>query len=263
VASGKKRFCSLKPAADPVRKPLLLILLRYCPLWLSFLFTDSIGQSRQLTGIVTDKGSLQPVVSASIRNINTGKTALSRMQGQFGLPGSKGDILAFSATGFYTDTLTLTDSVLSLEKILIGLRPLLSTLPNVTVSANYSAYQLDSIARRKEFLSSIGEARIPTVGRTNELGFGVALNLDRFSKREKRKRHARDLFDLTEEEAYINYRWNDTLVYKYTKFAGDKLSDFMLQYRPEWVWLRKHPSEEDLLYYINRSLKKFNRADAE
>jgi hypothetical protein len=120
-----------------------------------------------------------------------------------------------------------------------------------------NAYQVDSIERRKEFLSTVGEAHIPVVSRANDNGFGVGINFDRFTKREKNKRAARDLFEITEEEAYINYRWNDSLVFKYTKLSGDSLTDFMQANRPAWEWLRKNESEEDMLYYINKSLKKY------
>jgi hypothetical protein len=67
------------------------------------------------------------------------------------------------------------------------------------------------------------------------------------------------LFDLTEEEAYINFRWNEILVNKYTQFNNDELFAFMQKARPSYEWLRSHQSEEDLLYYINSQLKKYKK----
>ncbi len=216
-------------------------------------------QKKVVSGIINDASTGQPIRSASVTNVMTGRTVMSRTEGRFTINLSKGNIIAFSASGYYTDTLTTTDSLLALKQMEIILRPLPSTLPDVTVLGNLNAYQIDSIERRKEFLSLIGENQIPTVSRANDLGFGVGINLDRFSKREKNKRNARSLFDVTEQEAYINFRWNEALVFKYTKMSGDTLSDFMQANRPTWDWLRKNTTEEDMLYYINKSLKKNNR----
>jgi hypothetical protein len=223
----------------------------------TFVFGQS--QKKVAAGTIVDSSTGTPIRSASITNVFSGSTVMSRTEGRFTVSISKGNILSFSASGYYTDTLTATDSVMALKEIAISLRPLPSTLPDVVVMGNLNPYQLDSIERRKEFLSLVGEARIPVVSRANNNGFGVGINFDRFTKREKNKRNARDLFEITEQEAYINYRWNDSLVIKYTRFSGDTLTDFMQANRPTWEWLRKNESEEDLLFYINKSLKKYNK----
>lgn len=214
---------------------------------------------QQKAGQLLDASTGQPIKSATVRNVMSGQSTLTSSRGQFGLAVGKGNILALSATGFYSDTLTMTDSILALPTISIQLRPMAATLPGATVTSKLSAYQLDSLERRRDFLATVGEVRIPVVSRANDLGFGVGINLDRFGKREKRKREARTLFDITEEDAYINYRWNDSLVQRYTRLQGDSLTQFMQAYRPTWDWLRSHTRDEDMLYYINKSLKKYFR----
>jgi hypothetical protein len=131
-----------------------------------------------------------------------------------------------------------------------------STLQSVTVTASLNPYQRDSLARREEFLALVGKNSIPAISRANDLGFGVGINLDRFGKTEKRKRNARELFDVLEEDAYVNYRWTEAVVEKYTGYKGEQLFAFMEDHQPAYAWLRKHPTEEDLLYYINDRLKK-------
>jgi hypothetical protein len=230
--------------------------------WVLFLCFGTTAYSqvpkKVAAGTITDASTGKPIRSASIKNVFSGITVMSRTEGRFTASIGTGNILSFSASGYYTDTLTATDSVMALKEIAILLRPLPTTLPDVVVMGKLNPYQLDSIERRKEFLSVVGEARIPVVSRANNNGFGVGINFDRFTKREKNKHKARDLFEITEHEAYINYRWNDSLVYKYTKMTGDSLTDFMQTNRPTWEWLRKNESEEDLLYYINKSLKKYH-----
>ncbi|HSC54206.1 MAG TPA: hypothetical protein VLC98_11310 [Phnomibacter sp.] len=233
-------------------KPLFFLVFLSCS-FVSF----SQTAAKVFSGVVLDAKTGKPLQSASITNVLKGITVMSHTEGRFTISINKGNILSFAAGGYYTDTLTATDSVMALSSLLLKLRPLPTTLPDAFVTANLNPYQRDSIARRKEFLSVVGEAKIPVVSRANNNGFGVGINIDRFTKREKKKRNARELFDVTEAEAYINYRWNDSLVYKYTKLEGDSLTEFMQANRPTWEWLRKNEGEEDMVYYINKSLKKY------
>ena len=220
----------------------------------------AFGQKKILQGSIADKVNRQPVTSASIRNLVSGVTVISKQDGSFSTDVAEGNILAFSANGYYTDTLTITYKLLQKDKLLIGLTPLPSTLENVTITSSYNRYQNDSIARRKNFLQTVGENKVNAVGKTNsEKDFGIAINLDHFKKAEKNKRKARSLFEITEEEAYINYRWNDSIVEKYTSLTNDELTSFIQKSRPTYAWLRKHTMEEDLLYYINSQLKKMHK----
>ncbi len=222
----------------------------------------SYGQGRKIiTGSAVDQTENKPIRMASITNVTLGKTTLSRSNGTFELEAGIGNIIAYSANGFYADTFFLREESYLSGSLLLALRPLPSTLTNVTIVGSYNQYQMDSVERRKSFLQDVGNSTIPAVGGiTNpDLGFGVGINLDRWSKKEKRERKARDFFEIMEEEAYVNFRWNEELVRKYTTYGDDALYDFMEKYRPEYQWLRKNPSEEALLYYINSSLKKEKR----
>lgn len=219
-----------------------------------------MAQKKTIHGLVTDKSTGQQISLAGIRNVFSGATALTHRDGSFTIDASAGSIIAVTANGFFTDTLTLKDSLYQAGNISITLTPLPSTLQDVTITGSYSRYQLDSIARRRNFLQTVGENKISAVGRPNDSkDFGIAINLDHFSKSERNKREARSLFDITEEEAYINYRWNETIVSKYTQFRDDDLSAFMQKARPAYKWLRSHESGEDLLYYINSQLKSFKK----
>lgn len=220
----------------------------------------SLAQNKKtIIGLVYDQDEKVPIKLASITNITVGKTTVSSANGTFELPAAIGHIIAFSANGYYADTLTLTAERFSLSNLILTLKPLPSTLSNVTVIGNYSQYQADSIERRKAFLEDVPGNPVPTMGRANDLGFGTAINLDKFSKREKQKQKARDIFQLAEQEAYVNWRWNEEIVVRYTRFEGEKLFEFMDRYRPEYQWLRKNPGEQEIMYHINTSLKRERR----
>jgi hypothetical protein len=218
---------------------------------------NTFSQAKKpISGSVVDKNENTPVRMASITNISLGKTTVSRTNGTFEIEAATGHIIAFSANGFYADTLVVKEETYLSGMLLLTLRPLPSTLTNVTVVGSMSAYQMDSVERRKSFLQDVGEKPIPTVSKATDLGFGVGINLDRWSKKEKQERKARDIFEVMEEEAYVNYRWNEEVVSKYTTFKLDELIEFMDRNRPQYLWLRKNSDEEALLYYINTALKK-------
>ncbi|TAD92833.1 MAG: hypothetical protein EAY75_01645 [Bacteroidetes bacterium] len=214
------------------------------------------AQPKSIIGKVVNKSTGEPIGNGTIRNVNNGKTVMAKSNGTFIIDAARGQILALTANGFYTDTLTITDTLLKTIGLRLELKPLPTTLQTVVVSASQSPYQRDSLARREEFLALVGKTVIPAISRTNDLGFGVGINLDRLGKTEKRKHRARELFEILEEDAYVNYRWTETLVEKYTNFKGEQLFAFMQDYQPTYSWLRKHVAEEDLMYYINDKLKK-------
>jgi hypothetical protein len=90
-------------------------------------------------------------------------------------------------------------------------------------------------------------------------GFGISLSHDRFSKKEKQKRRAKDVFEIMEESAYVDYRFSGTNVAEYTGLKGGGLVQFMNLYRPSYDWLRAHPSDDDFKEYINKQLKAYRK----
>lgn len=223
----------------------------------SVLVLCSFAQRRQVKGVLQDSATLAPVSFASITNLNSGKTAITNSSGLFEIEVGTDDILSFSSVGYHFDTIHYSGRYLGESPLMLMLKPLVNALKDVTVrTKGYSLYQLDSIERRKEFLAEVGAVKIPAISQANS-GAGIAFNLDRYSKREKKKRSSYDFFDNNEKEEYINYRFTQSLVNEYTGLQGDSLQTFMQQYRPDFEWLRTHLAEEDLKYYINDNLKAY------
>lgn len=239
-------------------KPFLQILIIAC----CFLLGDGqiVAQETMLQGRAVDVVSGEGVDGATIKNLLTGKTAYTRKDGTFQMAVSRYDVLVNTAPGYFIDSVRVNDSLLATNMLFIRLRPLPGTLPGVTVSANLNAYQVDSIQRRQEYLDRVGgETKVPAVSKANDLGFGVGINLDGMGKSQRAKKEARNLYESAEREAYINYRWTEEIVAKYTGFKDDSLYEFMELYRPEYDWLRQNQEESDIGYHINKSLKKYRR----
>lgn len=208
-------------------------------------------------GYLRDSITREPIVLASVTNLNTQNTVMTSATGRFKIELSENQVLSFAAVGYHFDTIHYSNQLLLQDTLTLLLSPLAHNLGNVTVIAKgMSRYQLDSIERRKDFLQDIVNYTIPTVSQANS-GAGIALNLDRFSKHEKNKRKAFAFFETNEKEAYINYRFPASLVTQYSGLKNEELQQFMQLYRPTSEWLRRNRSEEDVKYYINEKLKLF------
>ena len=229
--------------------------MKYPLLLLFFIITFSAtAQKKKIWGYVLDSDTKMPIELASITNLNKNTTTISNTAGRFGIEVAGNNLLAIASVNHYFDTLTLTNKLLEQDTLIIYLKPIARSLQAVTVSAIANRYRFDSLERRRIFLQDVGANKIPTFSKANS-GAGLGISVDRFSKREKQKRKAFDMFDEMEKEQYINYRFPAQLVSKYTTLRGDALINFMQMQRPEYKWLRKHSQEEDLEYYINEQLK--------
>jgi hypothetical protein len=219
-----------------------------------FITTFCFSQKKTILGLVLDSATKLPIEYASITNINNNKTSISNTKGRFSIDVTEGNILSIASINHYFDTLMLNQKKMTSDTLIVYLKAISQNLKEVTVTAILNRYQNDSTQRRKSFLEDVGSNKIPTVSSANS-GAGIGINLDRFSKREKNKRRAFDLFESIEKEQYINYRFSIQLVSRYTTLRDDNLFDFMQQHRPSYKWLRHHITEEDMKYYINEQLK--------
>ncbi len=224
---------------------------------LGFVCIADAQKKKMVYGYLKDSVTNAPIKLASVRNINTSTTVMTNNTGRFVIEASENHILSFAAVGYFFDTIQYSKPVH--DTLYPFLVPLARDLGNVTViSRGMSRYQLDSMERRKDFLQDIVNYTIPTVSQANS-GAGIALNLDRFSRHEKNKRKAMQFYETNEKEAYINYRFNTSLVQSLTGFKDEKLHLFIQRHRPSYDWLRKHNTEEDILYYINEQLTLFSK----
>jgi uncharacterized protein YxeA len=198
-------------------------------------------------------------VLASVSNNNSNQVVMTGNNGRFKLVIKENEILSYAAVGYHFDTLRITKQMALLDSIELFASPLAHDLGNVTVtSIGMSAYQMDSMERRNDLLHDMVSYKKPMFDLSNT-GAGLGVSIDRFSKHEKSKRRALDFFDKNEREAYINYRYSQKLVAESTGFREEELRNFIQESRPQYNWLREHPSNEDIFYYINEKLKAFKK----
>ena len=213
---------------------------------------------RQLKGFVRDSITGIPITNTIISNETTHKMTTPDGKGFFSITALPGDVIFINAFNYSFDTLIAGNR--TPDTLQIDLTRIPEYLPGVTVTTTqgYSRYQLDSLRRRETFVKDVGGPKMKTASKADNMGAGVAINLDKFlSKRTKDRTKAYNTFDKLETNAYIDYRFSPQTVAQYTGLHGDSLAAFMQRYTPGYDWLRTHPTNEDVVYYINEKLKEF------
>ncbi|MEO7312255.1 MAG: hypothetical protein ABIX01_17775 [Chitinophagaceae bacterium] len=199
------------------------------------------------------------IALATVTNLNKGKSVVSSYSGRFTILAEAGNLLVTSYSGYDFDTVRVTPEMIN-DTINIKMNVLGTLLPTATVIANskFSHYQLDSMERRLQHAALLNKKNLKAIdGPVEGSGFGISFSLDRYSKHEKQKRRAKELFEMMEEEAYINYRFPNSKVTQFTGLTGEGLVEFLNLYRPNYDWLRKHTVDEDVVDYINSKIKTY------
>lgn len=222
------------------------------------LFSNWAGAQVWIRGYLKDSFTHRPIANGKIKNKLT--TAITDENGFFRLKVQEGDVLLVRAPFYQLSTVHF--SFPSIDSFLfIYLKPLGAIMKNVTVQTNYSRYQMDSMRRRAVFEKE--HSRISAISREPHPGFGLVINLDHFSKRKDRQRKQQQkLFEETEQWAYVRSRFFPALVKAYTGLTGDSLNTFINQYTPSYQWLRAHPKDEQVIFYINDKMKDFEKTKA-
>lgn len=208
-----------------------------------------------INGYLKDRISHQAIANGEIRSslANT----ISDSAGFFRIRVTEGDIISAKKFGYQFDTIHFSFARVD-SMLIILLEPLASLMQTVTVKTSYSAYQVDSMRRRMLF--DEGRSKRSFVSKQPHQGFGLVFNLDRLSKsKDKGLKKQRELFEKTEQWAYIRSRFPDSLVQSYTGLTGDSLHRFINRYTPSYEWLRAHPSKMELVYYISDKLVNFRQ----
>lgn len=227
-------------------------------LFLFFISAVSFAQTKYFYGRLIDSITLLPVQDVHVIDRNTRQGDITNGRGLFVLEGNLGDTLSFIKVGYRPQNFVLKGNEAAMDTLVITVFPEVHELRAVTVSAySYKDYQQDSTERRQNFSEAIGYAH--HLFESSNSGAGIGFSLDRiFDGKEKRRRRAFRFFQENEEQQYVNFRFNPILLHSLTGLRGKQLGDFIAKYQPSYKWLREHPTNEDILYYVNDKLKQMH-----
>ncbi len=225
---------------------------------LIFLVPACCFSQQYIKGKIYSTTGDEVVASVTVQNISARRFNISDASGNFRIQAEEGDTLVFSSVTYLADTVVVSFFMFKTDYD-ISLRPHVVTLSSVTVGG-LTNYQIDSINRRdyyKDFYKGSFSKVAMDKGTRKGDGVGVSFSgLNYFSTGEKQKRELKHQLEQDEKEKYIDSRFSPLYISKLTRLQGDSLKEFMLLYRPNYAFCRK-ASSEDMLLYINDSVRKF------
>lgn len=130
-----------------------------------------------------------------------------------------------------------------------------STLQNVVVYSK--SYRQDSLENRATY-ADIFNFRKPTIetgigpGGTAGVDINELINIFRF-KRNKRIKAFQNRLEAQEQEKYVSYRFNKTLVKRITNLKDELLDDFLVNYRPSYEFVANATEIEFNQYILDAS----------
>jgi len=191
-----------------------------------------------LSGTVFDSSKINYVPGVTVIN-KEGKFTLTDSLGRYNLSVTDRDSVSF----IFRDKATQSFAVKSIPdpshfdiSLRVTYKGKYSTLKEVVVFGK--TYQQDSIENRETY-AKVFNYQKPTL-RTSISPSGVPgadvdeiINIFRF-QRNKRLKSFQKWLEQEEQDKYVSFRFNKTLVKKLTHLEGQQLDTFMVKYRPNY-----------------------------
>lgn len=190
--------------------------------------------AQQVSGMVTDAGSHQPLFPATVVNLATEQSVACDVAGHFSIAAHKGDIISFSFVGYGTITRVADPST----PMQVALEQLSVQLKGYTIRPDFTPYQKDSADLTTLYSKQLHTTRIkPKVTGLQADGL-IASLAQKVSRSYKRDKRFQEHFRTDLEQKYIDTRYTPGLVTALTGFGGDTLAMFMNTYPMEYGFAR-------------------------
>jgi hypothetical protein len=194
-----------------------------------------LAQDRQIQGIVFDSATKQRITRVYIYDTRNNKGIYNNTKGEFTLTARQGDTLIVALQGYGIDTVTVQQQ----STYIFYLMPTSILLQEVVIndSALTPDKQLAEVKKEYKDIYRIGSTKdILSVGSTGA-GLGIDALYNLLSKKGNNARHLQEIIESDYKDAIINYRFTKTLVSNATGLNGERLTDFMRQYRPDYYFV--------------------------
>jgi len=218
------------------------------------------AQDRQVQGIVFDKDTKQRLVRVYIYNLSTHKGFYNNGKGEFSTTASKGDTLIAALQGYRVDTITVQNS----QTLLFYLKRLNILLDVVTVKDTIksakSIYDENRDANKDIYRKGDAGDLLRVGSGANGVGAGLSIDAlwSLLSREGKNARFLQKILERDYHDMIVNYRYSKKLVTSITGLQGDKLTDFMQQYRPSY-YFALDANDYSLISFIKEAYKTYQR----
>jgi hypothetical protein len=193
------------------------------------------GQVR-VNGRVYDMTQSVPLPSVSVLSTG-GAGTITDSSGRYTIVVGDNDSIWFSYLSKATPKYPL-KSIGNTDYFEISLHVNVTELPKITIQPRN--YKKDSIQNRLDYAEAFNFKK-PGIGSTYTPGGAAGLDIVEFInmfqfRRNKRMASFRDRLVREEQDAFIEHRFNRSLVIKLTGIRGDELDSFMVRYKPDLVF---------------------------
>ena len=194
------------------------------------------AQEITVQGIVADATSKQRLTHAYIHHLQTGKGFYNNTYGEFTASVSVGDTLIASLNGYDADTIRISRSS---NIILFYLKRTSIQLQEVIVRDTLKSPKNKLQEAQVDFKDAYTKGSVENMvisGGGNGVGAGLGIDAlyNLFSRQGINARKLQHIIEQDYQGAIVDSRYTRSLVARVTGLSGDKLLDFMQQYRPSY-----------------------------
>jgi hypothetical protein len=226
------------------------------------LFVGASAFGQKVSGVVLDKTTRQPIISALVKAGNSAIRTNNIGQFEIDVP-DPGDSIKVTALGYKT-------SIFSPGKpgvfLTIQLEPKVTKLNEVVIHGTRD-FKPDSLENRAAFAKQFNY-KPPTVmdafSTTNNGLPGIFLSVNpvtlirALNKKNLPEYKFKQLLIKDEHDQYIDEHFNRGIVSRITVLKGDTLYEFLTRYRPTLAFTKK-ATDYDMEVYIKDCYKKFKK----
>jgi hypothetical protein len=215
------------------------------------------SQEKVVTGIVFDKESKDRIASVNIRNITTGLSVYNSLKGEFKINAQEGDQLVFLRQEYHSDTIKVQNN----SPLAIYMTRLAIQLKEVTVHDSLLTPEERLEATKQDFTKIYGSLAYRdflTTPSSGNAGLSIDALYNSLSRSGKNAARLQQIIEGDYRQNVIDYRFNRTFVGHITGLKDEKLTTFMLRYRPGY-YITKTASEYEFISMIRANLKRFLR----
>jgi len=219
---------------------------------------QSFAQDKVVTGLIFDKDSKERIATISIHNITDGTSIYDNLKGEFKVTAKDGDRLVFSKQGYHPDTINVQGNL----SLAVYMSRSAIQLRQVTIHDSVMNPEKRLLATENDFTKIYGSLgyrdflSMPSYG-------GVGLSIDALwnslSRSGRNAERLQGIIQRDYQQNVIDYRFNKTLVARVTGLKDEKLTSFMLRYRPGY-YTATTTNDYEFVSMIKNNLRRFMRS---
>ncbi len=203
-----------------------------------FLFSFSsflaFAQTKTVQGIVFDKDTNQRIGKVFIKNERTKENTFNNVRGEFDMHVTLGDLIVTEKEGFFADTIRYSGQ----QVLMVYLKRSSIYIPEVNVVARRSPEEVLK-QRREDFSKAFKLADPGSVFSVGPTGAGLSIGsiYNMLSREGKNARRLTNIIQQEYEQNVIDSKFTPDLVSNLTGLSGQKLANFMRNYRPTYYFV--------------------------